>query len=100
MPASELAGWQAFLKMYPAGEEALDIRFEALRLDLADLRNWLSHAIYRAAGSKSVKKPKRQKIGAFKIFNRFGGKAKKDFRDMTQDEIAARMRAYVKERHG
>jgi hypothetical protein len=92
---TELIETAAFLSMWPAGEEAQDLRFESLLKSLDDWGKRLDYAIRGAAGAKP-RKPKFLGFENFKIFKRlnFGKKKirKKYFDEMTQQEINEEMR--------
>lgn len=95
---SQLNGWAAFLSIYPAGEDAQDARFMALRHDIYEMLDHLRYAIGIAGRCKNVTKPTRKEFSQFEIFKRFfpgkkSGGNKRDFRNLTQAEIAKRMTA-------
>jgi hypothetical protein len=92
---TELMETAAFLSMWPAGEEAQDLRFESLLKALDDWGKKLDYAIRGTAGGKP-KKPRFSSFENFRIFKRlnFGKKKarKKYFDEMTQEEIDKEMR--------
>jgi hypothetical protein len=92
---TELMETAAFLSMWPAGEEAQDLRFESLLKALDDWGKRLDYAIRAAAGGKP-RQPRFEGFECFRIFKRLGfGKkksSKKYFDEMTQEEINKVMR--------
>jgi hypothetical protein len=91
---TELIETAAFLSMWPAGEEALDLRFESLLKTIDDWGNRLDYAIRGAAGTKPSK-PRFNPFESFRIFKRLDRKkklSKKYFDEMTPEEINKVMR--------
>lgn len=85
--------WQAYFRLWPSGEEAMDLRFEALRMDMAGHAGWTQYVINRSAGGKRPT-PKQTSLDDCKIFNRLGYKKRaRYFDEMTPEEVAKRMRS-------
>ena len=86
--------WQAYFRLWPSGEEAMDVRFEALRMDMAGHAAWTQYVVNRSAGGKMTK-PKQMSLDDCKIFNRLGYKKRaRYFDEMTPEEINKRMRSF------
>lgn len=82
--------WQVYLREWPSGEEAMDLRFEALRMDNLTHREALQ---YTVAGKRMP--PRSYKVEDFKIFNRLGNKrTAKYFDEMTPEEVSKRMHRF------
>lgn len=90
MPLSQAEKYNWFLSQYPMGEEAMDIRFQTLRMDLASALDQIVYAIYRAAGSRKSP-PKRRSFKNFRIFKRLGDTSNDDFTKMDSTAINKRM---------
>lgn len=94
MTDKALTYWAAFLRVWPSGEDAMDARFAVLRSDLYMAMENICFSIYRAQGGKP-RKPRAHPPRELMPLLRGEQKAKRTFNDMTQEEIAARMRIYA-----
>lgn len=92
LPHTSLVNWMAFNRLCPFGEDVEDMRFMALRADLNFASASQQYVAGLVAGGKNGTKPQYKQPSAFPIVERHGmKKAKRDFRDMTQQEIADHM---------
>jgi hypothetical protein len=90
----------AFLKVWPDGADVMDRRFEMLAMTMTAGFDRLAYTTAKV-NRASMPKPKQRKISEFTLFAR-GQKAVRNFADMTQEQIAERMRRFAKavKKHG
>jgi len=101
LPESALNAWAAFLSLFPAGEDAADVRIMTLRHDIYELLDHLRHTIGVAHNCSDVPLPREKDLSEYKIFKRFpdDGQVKRksgDFRGMDASDIASSMSAMAK----
>jgi hypothetical protein len=90
--------------LWPWGEDAMDRRFEALRMDISAMTDQIVYAIYKSVGA-SPSKPTTKHIESFQIFQRMGKKTSRggnfqlsDAKD--QQEVATKMKMFASQLRG
>ena len=92
MSLSQAARWAWFMDKFPMGEEAMDLRFQALRMDISAGVDAIRCAIYSAVDGKR-RQPAKREFGAFRLFKRFFVNHKDDFTTMNPQAVSDKMKS-------